>query len=173
MSDEVKVKEPVTQDKALDNIVPMNGKDFEIVAPDALIMLRALRVVSRVIQRADATARDRGIALFKQAAEAVSAEGEGPTPMATSAADDMIQKVMVFMMTMEDDDLLTFATAVLQMPDEAAGKRWLKKYGLRLAPLVRALMLNLEQMDDVIEALKVFTPALTGLKLLKNTVQGT
>ena len=37
-------------DVELNNVVTMNGKDFTIGPPDALIMLRALRVLSDVLQ---------------------------------------------------------------------------------------------------------------------------
>ncbi len=141
------------------NIVTMNGRDFEIGAPDALTLLRALKVVGRVVQRAEADAKAIGLALF----DAVS----GSKKKKGAQEDNLAQIVFLFIAVLEEDDLLKFAAAMLQFKDEAEGVAWLRETGVRLTPLVQAVMKNLNQLDDVIGALQVFTPSLSGLLALR------
>jgi len=156
-------------------VVVMNGKEFEIEAPDGLILLRVLKVVSRVLRKAEGEARAAGVALFRQAATALKAdtapEGEAKAKGEDAGMGELVQAATIFLMALDQDDLLKFASAVLQFPDESYGVRWLQKNGLRLAPLVQALLYNFEQLDDVIGALQVFTPSLSSLAVLRGAVE--
>jgi hypothetical protein len=39
---------------------------------------------------------------------------------------------------------------------DAAGRKWIEKNGVKVAPLIQALMLNIKLSDDLIEALRSF-----------------
>jgi len=148
----------------IDNLVVMHDKEFHIEPPDGLVVLRILRTLSRVIQRAEQEAKTLGLEIFKQVTKE-AADGESTSaPMGLS--DDLLQKILVFVSILEDEDLLKLGSGLLQFQDEAYGVRWLKKHGVKLAPLMQALVLNLQQLDDVVEALKVFTPTLSGLRMM-------
>jgi len=150
-----------------DNLVVMNGKEFRIEPPDGIIILRVLRLLSKVIQRADSEAKALGFEIFKIAAKTVGEAGEESAPSGPlGLSDDLLQKILVFLSVLEEEDLLKLGSAFLQFKEESYGVKWLKSKGLRLAPLMQAVVLNLQQMEDVVEALKVFTPTLTGLRLL-------
>lgn len=154
--------------EATKNAVTMNGREFTIEPPDAIVTLRLLRVVGKVGARAQKAAERLGLALFqaKQAADAEEAQ---------SASDGVNQAMWVLLSVLEEDDLYKLGAALLQFPEERDGVRWLKKNGVQLSPLVRALMLNLEQMDDLLEAVSDFTKMLSGLRLgtLSNAMAAT
>jgi len=158
-------EDAVVDESELDNVVLMHDKEFAIGPPDGLIVLRTLRILSRVIQRAEAEAKTIGLEIFKQVAKE-AAEGEETPAGPMGLSDDLLQKILVFVSILEDQDLLKLGSALLQFKDESYGVRWLKKHGVKLAPLMKALVLNLRQLDDVVEALRVFMPTLTGLRMM-------
>lgn len=139
-------------------VVTMHDKDFEIKPPDGLIMLRVLKVVADVGQRAEAQAKQLGVLIFNRVAQQVEGQEQGGL-----FNDETVRSVFLFLSVLEEDDLLRLGSALLQFPDEAYGMRWLRKHGVKLTPLVHALMHNLEQVDDLVEAIRVFTPTLSGM----------
>lgn len=147
-----------------ERIVRMHDKDFKIEPPDGLILLRILKVLSRIVQRADGEGKELGVQLFGKVAAKVTEPKESASESLVS--EDLVAKVLLVVSASSEDDLLKLGSALLQFPDEAYGVRWLKKHGIKLAPLMRALVLTLEQLDDVVEALRVFMPTLSGLRLL-------
>lgn len=152
-----KAAEPVTRAEAeLDTVVTMHGKEFTIGPPDGVVVLRVLRIVGAVGLRAQNEAARLGRALFA----AAKAGGEGE-----EVESSISQALWFFLAVLDEDDLYKLGAALLQFPDEHEGVRWLKRNGVLLGPLAKALMLNLQQMDDVMEALANFTGALKGIQL--------
>lgn len=129
-----------------DNVVILQGREFEIGEPNTGAVLTILNVIGSVGVRAE------------KAAVAVS---KNPTHRAV---------LMGLLAEMTEDDLIKLGAAVLQFPDGENGRAWLRKHGVRVAPLVRALMLNLQQSTDLIEAIQAFFDGIEPLSAMINTL---
>ncbi len=120
------------------NTVTLDGRDFTLREPDFGIVLRLLNVIGDVGLRAEGKVR---------------AALEHPTDTAL---------IFGLLAAMQPDDVLRLGSAVLQFPTEDEGVAWLQEHGVKIAPLVRAFVINASQSSDLIEAIENFTQGITG-----------
>jgi len=64
---------------------------------------------------------------------------------------------------MSRDDLVKLGSAVLQFESDREGRKWLKEHGVKVAPLVKGLMINLKLSTDLVEALQSFFDGIEGV----------
>lgn len=129
----------------LDNIVVLNDREFELEEPSIDVTLRILNVIGSVGLRAESTVR-RVV--------------ENP---------DSRVVVMGLLAVLSKDDLIRLGSAVLQFENDREGRKWLKKEGLKVAPLIKALMINLSLSNDLVEALGSF---FDGAEMITGTLEG-
>jgi hypothetical protein len=129
-----------------DNVVVMHGRTFELGEPSADVTLRILNMIASLAMRAE-----------KHVQRLVE------NPGGRAFAFGMLA-------VLGKDDLVRLGSAVLQFEDDRAGRAWLKEHGVRIAPLVKALMVNLQQSTDLVEAVRAFFEGLAGLESLLDTV---
>jgi len=156
-----------------DNIVTMGGRDFEIEEPDGLAVIRFLQVVANVGLRAQREAEQFGLALFDKLQGGQVEDGSEGEIAVTVEHTAFLPAVMAFLSVLTEDDFLKLAAAVFQFPTEKEGVTWLRKHGIKLGPLTRALVLNLQQSDDLVEAITNFTGAASGMMLANQIVKTT
>jgi hypothetical protein len=126
-------KEATTNDSAsVDTVVQYGEREFILEEPSAGVVLRILNVIGAVAMRAET------------AAERVMKE---PTNRAV---------LFGLLAVLSEDDLIRLGSAVLQFEDDRDGRKWLKSKGVLVAPLVKALFINLRLSKDLMEALRNF-----------------
>lgn len=156
----------------LDTVVVMHDREFDIRPPDGLIVIRLLQVIAEVGLRAQEKAAAFGIALFgalqAQAGEGGDEEEAGVVEVDRSR---LLPAVFAFLSVLTEDDLLRLGAALLQFADERKGMRWLKENGVALSPLVRALVLTVQQANDLVEAIQSFTPMVSGMMVANQAVK--
>jgi hypothetical protein len=131
-----------------DRTVKLGGETFEIAEPDIGVTLKIVNAVGRIGLRGE-----------RLAARVIK------NPTSRAAVFGMLAGLQV-------DDLHHLAAAVLQFENEKEGRKWLRKLGsdeLKLAPIVRAFILNYVQSADLREALANF---IQGQDLLEATLTG-
>jgi hypothetical protein len=128
-----------------DTVVVMHGRTFELGEPSADVTLRILNMIASLAMRAE---------------KHVQRLVENPSGRAFAFG---------MLAVLGKDDLIRLGSAVLQFEDDRAGRKWLKENGVRIAPLVRALMINLQQSTDLVEAVRAFFEGLTGLEIFLDT----
>jgi hypothetical protein len=116
----------------MDVVVQYGDREFILEEPSADIVLRILNVIGSVAMRAET------------AAERVMKE---PTNRAV---------LFGLLAVLGEGDLIRLGSAVLQFDDDADGRKWLKGKGVLVAPLVKALFINLKLSRDLMEALRNF-----------------
>jgi hypothetical protein len=124
-------KKEATTD-AVDTTVLYGEREFILEEPSAGIVLRILNVIGAVAMRAET------------AAERVMKE---PTNRAV---------LFGLLAVLSEGDLISLGSAVLQFEDDREGRKWLKAKGVQVAPLVKALFINLKLSRDLMEALRNF-----------------
>lgn len=129
------------------NVVTLHGRDFKLCEPDFGIVLRLLNVIGDVGVRADAKTR----AILTQ--------------MAAPGSPDMTALLFGVLAAMQPEDVLRLGAAVLQFPTEGEGVAWLQEHGVKIAPLVRAFVINISLSTDLVEAIENFTQGITGMLL--------
>lgn len=117
---------------AVDTTVVYGEREFILEEPSANIVLRILNVIGAVAMRAET------------AAERVMKE---PTNRAV---------LFGLLAVLSEGDLIRLGSAVLQFEDDREGRKWLKGKGVLVAPLVKALFINLKLSRDLMEALRNF-----------------
>ena len=122
-----------------ENTVVLNGREFHIEEPSVEITLRILKVIGKVAMRAEEAA--------------------------TRAIKNPNRRTLLFALLSEVDeqDLINLGSAALQFKDDREGKRWLKENGIKVAPIVDALFLNLKLSTDLVEAVQSFLTGIEGL----------
>ena len=122
-----------------ENTVVLNGREFHIEEPSVEITLRILKVIGKVAMRAE----------------------EAATRVMKSPG----RRTLLFALLSEVDeqDLINLGSAALQFKDDREGKRWLKENGIKVAPIVDALFLNLKLSTDLVEAVQSFLTGIEGL----------
>lgn len=148
-----------------DTIIQYGDRTFDIGPPDGITVLRFLRVLGRVGLHAQKLAEAFGIALFQ------TATPNGESQPATS----LTPTLFAFLSAVTDEDLYEMGSAVLQFDSPKQGMDFLKKEGIKLDPLTKALLLNLSQVEDLTRALTNFTGVLPGLtlaRIVKTPVEG-
>ena len=121
------------------SIVEINGDEFEIGEPDVFHVLRVAKVLANLGLRSE---------------NLINRLVESPSDNAT---------IMAVLASLSESDVYKVAAAAFQFDDEREGVRYFKKEGLKLTPLVQAIMLNLNKADDIATAFEVFTTALPRL----------
>lgn len=121
------------------NIIVMNGEEFEIGEPDVFHMIRLTKVLGHLGLRSE---------------KLINRFADSPSDNAT---------IFSVLAALSESDLRKVAAAVFQFDDEREGIRYFKEHGLKLTPLTQAIVLNIEQADDVATAFEVFTQALPDL----------
>jgi len=122
-----------------ENTIVLNGREFPIEEPSVEITLRILKVIGKVAMRAE----------------------EAATRVMKSPG----RRTLLFALLSEVDeqDLINLGSAALQFKDDREGKRWLKENGIKIAPIVDALFLNLKLSTDLVEAIQSFLTGIEGL----------
>ena len=123
----------------IENTVVLNGREFHIEEPSVEITLRILKVIGKVAMRAEEAA--------------------------TRVIKNPNRWTLLFALLSEVDeaDLINLGSAALQFKDDREGKRWLKENGIKVAPIVDALFLNLKLSTDLVEAVQSFLTGIEGL----------
>ena len=122
-----------------ENTIVLNEREFQIEEPSVEITLRILKVIGRVAMRAEEAA--------------------------TRVMKNPGRRTLLFALLSEVDeqDLINLGSAALQFDDDREGKRWLKENGIKIAPIVDALFLNLKLSTDLVEAIQSFLTGIEGL----------
>ena len=128
--------------KGNDNVVTLNEREFVLSEPDYDVVLRILNVVGDVGLRAEGKVR---------------AVLDKPTDTAL---------IFGLLAAMQPDDLLRLGAAVLQFETEEEGVTWLREHGVKIAPIVKAFVINISLSTDLVEALENFIEGI-GLKVPK------
>ena len=114
------------------NTITYSDRDFELAEPSTGIVLRILNTIGTIAVRAEGTASR----LVKK-------------PSNRAVLFGLLAEVT-------EADLIRLGSAVLQFEDDRAGRKWLKDQNLRVAPLVDALLINLQLSEDLTEAISNF-----------------
>ena len=122
-----------------ENTIVLNEREFQIEEPSVEITLRILKVIGRVAMRAEEAA--------------------------TRVMKNPGRRTLLFALLSEVDeqDLINLGSAALQFDDDREGKHWLKENGIKIAPIVDALFLNLKLSTDLVEAIQSFLTGIEGL----------
>lgn len=119
-----------------ENLVAYAGaddtRDFLIEEPDTGEVIAILNILGTVGVRAEATA----VRLMKK-----------PTAIGT---------LMGLLAVLKERDLRKLADIVLQVREDKRGRNWLEDQPLKVAPIVQALFMNIEQSDDLAESIAAF-----------------
>ncbi len=127
----------------LDTIVIFQGRTFDIQEPTTGIVIRILNVIGSLGVRSESAAAQF---MNKPGSRAVA---------------------MGMMAVMRETDLIRLGAAVLQFENDKEGRKWIKSVGLRVAPLIKALFLNVSLSQDLVESLDSF---LAGLGMVEGTL---
>jgi len=128
--------------KKTDNVVELNGREFSLVEPDYAVVLRILNVVGDALVRAEGRVR--------------------------LSLDKITDTSLIFglLAVMRPDDVLRLGAAVLQFETDEEGIAWLQEHGVKIAPIVKAFVINVSLSADLVESLENFLAG-TGLKVPK------
>jgi len=120
-----------------DELVTFGDRVFEIVEPNAGITLRIIKIVGALALRGEKNAL---------------------RTLATAAKGGATNRAVLFgiLAGLSERDLIALGSAVLQFEDDKEGRRWIAGQGLKLAPIIKALFLNVNKSDDLREALSNF-----------------
>jgi len=118
------------------NTITYFDREFELAEPSTGIVLRILNTIGTIAVRAEGTASR----LVKN-------------PSNRAVLFGLLAEV-------NEADLIRLGSAVLQFEDDREGRKWFKaqakEQNLRVAPLVDALLINLELSEDLTEAISNF-----------------
>jgi hypothetical protein len=122
-----------------ENVVRYGDREFELEEPTTGIVLRILNAIGAV---------------------AVRAEG-----MASRLVKSPTNRAVLFglLAVMSENDLARLGSAVLQFEDDRKGRKWIKEQGVKVAPIIDALMVNLRLSEDLVEAVASFFGGIEGL----------
>jgi hypothetical protein len=138
-----------------ENTIVYAGREFRLEEPSVDVTLAILNVIGSIAVRAESAA-----------ARLVKNPGSRAV-------------LFGFLAAMNKQDLVRLGAAVLQFPTDRAGKREAKEFfgehGVRIAPLVKALLINLKLSTDLVEALRAFFDGIDSVTTLLETMapQGT
>jgi len=135
----------------------IDGKVFVLEEPNALHLVRLLAVVGRVGTKAEKVAANLGKDLLSQLIPN-GEEGEKTT-------SDISSSLFPFLAALTPDDLLELMAALLQFDNEQEGVRWLRKHPPKLNDVIQVVMMTLENIGGITEALANFTTVIGGLNL--------
>ncbi|MBN2004133.1 MAG: hypothetical protein JXA21_12325 [Anaerolineae bacterium] len=127
-----------SKQNAKPNTVTLHGREFTLAEPDFGIVLRLLNVIGDVGLRAEAKVRNAIM---------------DPTDMSL---------IFGLLAAMHLDDALRLGSAALQFPTEEEGVAWLQEHGVKITPIVQALLINVSLSTDLVAALENFTSGITG-----------
>lgn len=121
------------------NVVVMHGREFHLEEPAVGIVVRILNVLGSLGVRSE-TLVQRAI----------------KNPGNRAALFGLLAVV-------SENDLVKLGSAVLQFESDAKGRKWLKDNGVKVSPIVKALMINISLSDDLMEGLNNFLAGIDGL----------
>jgi len=125
-----------------DFTVEYGGETFEIGEPNADIVLRILNCLGKIGMRGEGAA----VRVMRK-----------PTTLAT---------LFGLMAVLDQTDIVDLGSAVFQFEEKAEGKRFMKAHEVRVAPVIKALFFNLQQSEDLVEAISAFFDGIEGLSQL-------
>jgi hypothetical protein len=128
------------------DIVVMHDREFALEEPSVEITLRILNCVGSLAMRAE---------------HAATRAMKNPTNRAA---------MFGLLAVMHKDDLIRIGSAVLQFESDREGRKWLKEHGVKIAPLVKALLINVRLSEDLVEALRAFFDGIEGVGTLLNNL---
>ena len=129
------------------NVVVMHDREFLLEEPSIEITLRILNCVGSLAMRAE---------------HAATRAMKNPTSRAA---------MFGLLAVMHKNDLLHLGSAALQFESDREGRKWLKEHGVKIAPLVKALLINVRLSEDLVEALRAFFDGIARVEtLLTNLV---
>lgn len=138
--------------------VTIAEREFVIQEPNALHLVRILRVVGRVGTQAEKVAQDLG----KKVLSGLEGEESG----------NFAGTLFLFLAALSEEDLLELMAALLQFEDTQEGVKWLKKHPPKINQVVQAVGLNLAHTESLTEAIQNFTQIVTSLRLAGNLATG-
>jgi hypothetical protein len=119
-------------EETTNNVVVMHGEEFHLEEPSTDVTIRILNVLGTVATRSEAH---------------VQRMMKNPSNRAV---------MLGLLAVISKNDLVKLGSAVLQFEDDSEGRKWLKKKGVKVAPIIKALMINIGLSDDLMEALRSF-----------------
>jgi len=128
-----------------DNAVVMHGREFYLEEPSPGIVIAILNAIGAVALRSE---------------RAATQVAKSPTSRAV---------LLGLLAVISEDDLIKLGAAVLQFEDPREGKKWIRQNGVKVAPLVKALMINVRLSNDLVEALQNF---FAGIGTLQTMLSG-
>jgi len=139
--------------------VEVYGRRFEIEPPTIGVTLRILNSFAGLAVR--------GERAVIRSLQSIAGRGGAQVQVSTRAA------LFGMLAVLNIEDLHALGAAVLQFEDDREGRKFLRNpppgEALKLAPLVRGLMLNLSKSDDLRDSLADF---FDGMGMLENLVGG-
>lgn len=119
-------------EEKIDNVVVMHGEEFHLEEPSTDVTIRILNVLGSIATRSEAH---------------VQRMMKNPSNRAV---------LLGLLAVISENDLIKLGSAVLQFESDSSGREFFKKNGVKVAPIVKALMINLSLSDDLVEALRAF-----------------
>jgi hypothetical protein len=119
-------------DETTDNVVVMHGEEFHLEEPSTDVTIRILNVLGMIATRSEAHVQR----MIKE-----------PSNRAV---------LLGLLAVISENDLIKLGSAVLQFESDSKGRKWLKEKGVKVAPIIKALMINIGLSDDLVEALRSF-----------------
>lgn len=124
------------------DVVVLDGREFAIEPPTVGIVLRIIKCFGLLGVRGERVALRSLQALSRGSMEQIKVSGRAA--------------LFGMLAALQEEDLITLGSAVLQFESEKEGRQWLREHELRLAPLVRATFLNLAKSEDLRDSLQDF-----------------
>ncbi|HNT78084.1 MAG TPA: hypothetical protein PKH77_23980 [Anaerolineae bacterium] len=125
-------------------------REFVIQEPNALHLVRILRVVGKVGTQAEKAAQELGKKVLSSLKE---------------DSGNLSGTVFLFLAALGEEDLLELMAALLQFEDGQEGVKWLKKHPPTINQVVQAVGLNLAHTESLTEAIQNFTQIVSSLRL--------
>lgn len=118
--------------ETIETTIVMHGREFVLEEPSIGIVIRILNCIGSALVRAESIASR----LIKS-----------PT-----------NRVVLFglLAVLSESDLIKLGSAVLQFESDKEGRKWLKDKGLKVSPILKALMANLALSEDLTQGIADF-----------------
>lgn len=132
-----------------ENTVVMHGREFVLEEPSTEVVVSILNTVGALSIRAESTAAR----LVKNPSNRAVLFG--------------------LLAAMSEDDLKKLGRAVLQFPGDKEGRKDAQQFfeqGIKVAPIVKAFLINLRLSNDLVEALKAFFDGVGGIQAMLETL---
>lgn len=115
-----------------ENTVTLHERSFELGEPTTAQVIQILNVVGSL---------------------AVRSEGAAKRLMVNPSNRSVLFGLLA---VMSEADLIKLGGTVLQFEDVKEGRKWLREKGIKVAPLIQALFINIKESQDLVDAMGSF-----------------